>query len=279
MIDHAITRDYAVTITLPNGDRMTAADLIVETDRRGRHLRSGLRYRNDWLTHSQAYALNPVHAPLTAEPIEWRTREVPAILDEVMPGRWARTVMQRAWELSGIHLDVADLHAVLGEGSRRPGIGAVGIQPPGTRDDPPPSPPGFDDLERLAIETDRLIAHENTDLEVLRRLQAGSSAGGARPKVLVAGDHTAWLAKYPRRNDPFNHVIGEYTCLQLAARAGIPVPESRIFRAGNMKALLVRRFDMTHAGGRSTSCRPTRFSSVRKIRLTPCIRPMRISPA
>jgi len=243
-------RDYEVRLTLPGGSERCAADLIVETDHRGRHLRSALRYRGDWLTDSGGFAINPVHAPLAPGPIEWRTRETPAVIDEVMPGSWERTVLRRISERSGHPIDTGDIHAVLEANATRAGIGAVGIAAPVRPAAHTERLPGFEDLAQLASATDRVIGHENPDLDMLRRLRAGSSAGGARPKVLVSGDGGFWLAKFARRDDSFDHVAAEWCCLQLAARAGVDVPESRIFRAGEFKALLVRRFDVTPDGGR-----------------------------
>lgn len=242
--------DYVVRVTKPDGSDRCAADLIIETDHRGRHQRSALRYRVDWLADADRFAIHPVHAPLMPEPVEWRTRETPALIDEAMPGRWERSVLRRLSEQSGRPIDTGDIHAVLAANVGRAGIGAVEIVDPARPAASGATPPGLDDLERLAIETDRLIGHENPDLEMLRRLRAGSTAGGARPKVLASGDKGHWLVKFARRDDPFDHVAVEWCCLQLAARAGLSVPDSGIFRAGDFKALLVRRFDVTPVGGR-----------------------------
>lgn len=47
-------------------------------------------------------------------------------------------------------------------------------------------------------------------------------------------------------------VVGlEATCLQLARRAGLVVPDTRLQSVGRRRVLLVRRFDVTEHGGRS----------------------------
>ncbi len=241
-----LIRDYQVWVVLPDGDRRVAADFRLETDARGRHRRSALRYTGEWLAASRSYALNPVQAPLAAAAREWETEWVPAVLDEVLPGRWERAVRQRLW---GRRADVDDLHAVLAAvgGSWR--VGAVEIVPAGLEPPPLASPLCFADLAELSEEAERTWQHRTPEVEALRRMQGGSSVGGARPKVLVE-DQGAWLVKFNRSDDAFNHARVEAACLMLAARAGIPVPETRRVGAGRFEALAVKRFDVTDRGGR-----------------------------
>ncbi|MGH8228657.1 MAG: type II toxin-antitoxin system HipA family toxin [Steroidobacteraceae bacterium] len=79
-----------------------------------------------------------------------------------------------------------------------------------------------------------------------------SRVGGARPKALVHDAEGAWLAKFPSRSrDGLFDIVGlEATCLQLARRAGLRVPDARLQSLGRRRVLLVRRFDVTEQGGR-----------------------------
>jgi serine/threonine-protein kinase HipA len=244
---NTILKDYIVWIALPDGEPVPVADLRLETNRRGRHAMSGMRYRSEWLRHPARYAVNPVHAPLGAGPLEWETDHVPALIDEVLPGRWERAVRQRAW--AG-RADIDDLHAVLGESRAVWRIGAMEILPP---DHPPPALTSrivLADLKAIMDEVERTEAHLDPDLEVLARMQAGSSAGGARPKVCV--EHGgAWLAKFARADDAFNCPRTEHACLLLAERAGLEVPDSLVVTVAAREVLLVRRFDVTDRGGRN----------------------------
>lgn len=239
-------RDYLVWVALPDGRVMPAADFRLETDHRGRHRMSGLRYRAEWLGLPASYPLNPVHAPLQANPIEWATREVPAVLDEVLPGRWERAVQQRVW--AGRY-DIDDLHAVLGMPRSTWRVGAIEVLPVDVEPPSLESSLAFNDIEGLAEEAERIDRHQLPEIQALMRMQEGSSVGGARPKVLIE-DGGAWMVKFTRADDPFNHARVEHACLLLAARAGIPVPESRIVPAGRFEGLAIRRFDVTDGGGR-----------------------------
>jgi serine/threonine-protein kinase HipA len=239
-------QDYVVWVALPDGRTIPAADFRLETDRRGRHRASGLRYRTEWLRLSASYPLNPVHAPLQAGPAEWASRDIPAVLDEVLPGRWERAIQQRVW--AGRH-DVDDLHAVLGASRSTWRVGAMEILPVDVAPPPLQSSLTFEEVGTLAEEAERVHRHQSPEVRALARMQKGSSVGGARPKVLI-DDDGAWLVKFTRADDPFNHARVEHACLLLAERAGIPVPESRIVPAGRFEGLAVRRFDVTGAGGR-----------------------------
>jgi serine/threonine-protein kinase HipA len=62
--------------------------------------------------------------------------------------------------------------------------------------------------------------------EFRRLLEGSSRAGGARPKALVHDESGEWLAKFPSRarDDAYDVVGLEATCLNLARRAGLEVP-------------------------------------------------------
>jgi len=247
----AATRAYYVVYgASPDGSVHSVADLGLETDERGRHLASGLRYRSEWLRHPARFALDPVHAPLQTGALEWQTHEIPAVIDEVCPGRWERAVITRMGQRMGRRRDPWDLHAMLSAPRSSFRVGAVEIRPDAA---PAPVLDGSTDireLEALARTANELVAEQNPELEALKRLQAGSSVGGARPKVIVHDADGAYLAKFTRGDDPFNHARVEHACLELARRAGLEAPASRIVQVGRFDVLLVSRFDVAPEGGR-----------------------------
>ena len=151
------------------------------------------------------------------DPVEWETENVPALIDEVLPGRWERSVQQRVW---GSKADIDDLHAVLGVQRLVWRPGSLEIITPGVVPPPLKSSVSLSELDMLGDEVDRAELHFAPELEALLRMRAGSSVGGARPKVLL-DDDGAWLAKFRRRDDSFNHVRVEHACLLLARRAGL----------------------------------------------------------
>ncbi|MBM7504224.1 type II toxin-antitoxin system HipA family toxin [Agromyces aurantiacus] len=80
----------------------------------------------------------------------------------------------------------------------------------------------------------------------------GTSLGGARPKAtLTDRDGSEWLAKFSSSDDRvFSAVNAEGTMLELARRAGMNVPDSRVVPSLGKEVLLVRRFDRDGRGGR-----------------------------
>jgi serine/threonine-protein kinase HipA len=91
---------------------------------------------------------------------------------------------------------------------------------------------------------------EAHDLAVL--VDPGSSLGGARPKASVQGDDgSLWIAKFPSRADTRDMAACEWVLDELAAAAGIPVPEHRLEAIGRgHRVFLARRFDRVEASRR-----------------------------
>lgn len=247
---------YTVHAAHENGEIVPAATLLLQTDARGRHRQSGLEYLDDWLAPGNGgFDLNPVHAPRKHRRHQWDSdRGIPAIIDEVLPGGWERALLARAWQRDGLGpADIHDLHAVLHEPHATLRVGALTIAPGqwnvsglGTLR----SQLTRDDLELLARQSLRLEEQEELEIEVLRRFQAGSTVGGARPKVLITDGDRDLLVKFNRHQDTFNHARVEHACLELARRSGLPVPGAAVIRTGDLEALELERFDTTAAGGR-----------------------------
>ncbi|WP_159500808.1 type II toxin-antitoxin system HipA family toxin [Microbacterium sp. 18062] len=80
----------------------------------------------------------------------------------------------------------------------------------------------------------------------------GTTLGGARPKAtLTDNDGGEWLAKFASSDDRvFSVVNAEGVMLELARRASITVPESKVISSLGNEVLLVKRFDRDGTGGR-----------------------------
>jgi len=236
--------EYVIDGLLGGHESTPIADLRLETDRRGRHQRSAIRYRSQWLDYSGRFPLNHVHAPLQTKPIEWESREIPAIIDEVLPGGWGRVVLSRTWEQAGTAGDVDDLHAVLADSSIAARVGAIDIRPAGEA--PRVITDGIEvgELPAIADAANALAEQQPAEKAVLARLQAGSSVGGARPKVLAYDRDRRFVTKFNRPGDAFNHARLEHVALRLAQAAGLDAPDSEILELTDTEALLVERFDV-----------------------------------
>ncbi|WP_244500449.1 type II toxin-antitoxin system HipA family toxin [Methyloceanibacter methanicus] len=79
-------------------------------------------------------------------------------------------------------------------------------------------------------------------------LAPGSSLGGRRPKASVRDrDGHLAIAKFPSRDDDYDHVRWEAVALTLAGDAGLRLPDWRLEQAGEKPVLLLRRFDRVGA--------------------------------
>ena len=107
------------------------------------------------------------------------------------------------------------------------------------------------DLKQLLEASERFERDPDAPMDALMRLfKAGSSPGGARPKVLVE-DAESWLAKLPSIRDSFDMVRIEAATLATARLAGIEVADFQVVELGGRSALLVKRFDVTPEGSRN----------------------------
>src|SRR5262249_38417522 len=149
-----------------------------------------------------------------------------AVFDDALPDDWGRRLLTQALKLEGRKPAPSEMLLKL----RGQGTGALVFTETPTVE-----------AVTATLETAQLTAllvaaakFEKGTLppgDAFRRLLEGSSrAGGARPKALVHDDRGEWLAKFPSASrDGAHDVVGlEATCLELARRAGLTVPASRL---------------------------------------------------
>jgi serine/threonine-protein kinase HipA len=217
--------------------------------RRGGLLRGEFRYHPDYLEHPDAFALDPLHLPLTPGVFEAGRPQagIHGCFEDSLPDAWGRGLLIRRYALPRQSQTPPHLLAVLGAD----GLGALAYKPgPGV---PAPSVPRpVRDLESLMAAAERYDldpgAVGDDDLALLFR--AASSPGGARPKLVIEQAGKGHIAKLASARDEVDVVRVEAACLALAADAGLCVPEFRVETFGRRSALLVRRFDETPQGGR-----------------------------
>jgi len=83
-------------------------------------------------------------------------------------------------------------------------------------------------------------------------MASGSSLGGARPKAgVIDNKGQLWIAKFPSKYDDLNIGAWEMLAMELAGKAGIKVPESKVLRlSGRQDTFLSKRFDRMSTGSR-----------------------------
>jgi serine/threonine-protein kinase HipA len=108
--------------------------------------------------------------------------------------------------------------------------------------------------------------------EALALIRIGSSAGGARSKAVIAlsskgtildgtvrhgTDYSYWILKFDNQgnsdrdnSDPKGAPTLEYIFSQIARKAGINLPETRLLESGEERHFLIERFDRIRRNGK-----------------------------
>jgi serine/threonine-protein kinase HipA len=228
-----------------------AGELATTTpDRSSGHFEAEFEYTRGWVSDAGAFALDPVSLPLDAARRFRAEMLYPplAVFDDALPDDWGRRLLAAAINVDGEKPTLPEMLLRMRGG----GTGAILFTTTEAAPHPDQSVPSTA-LPKLLAAAARFEAGTLPPGDEFRRLLEGSSrAGGARPKALVHDEAGEWLAKFPSRvRDEASDVVGlEATCLILARRAGLEVPESRLQTLGARRVLLVKRFDVSAQGGR-----------------------------
>jgi serine/threonine-protein kinase HipA len=172
-----------------------------------------------------------------------------AVFEDALPDDWGRRLLAAAISADGGTPTLIEMLLSMRGG----GTGALLFTPNDTAPNPDRSVPSAV-LSKLLAAAARFEAGTLPPGDEFRRLLEGSSrAGGARPKALIQDESGEWLAKFPSRaRDGAYDVVGlEATCLTLARKAGLQVPDSRLQTIGARRVLMVKRFDVSALGSRS----------------------------
>jgi serine/threonine-protein kinase HipA len=213
---------------------------------------SEFEYARDWQQDSRAFSLDPASLPLQPPGMRYRATQFEpplSVFDDALPDDWGRRLLARALKSEGRSSSLPEMLGRMAGG----GTGALRFSEEPTLPESATATLATLRLATLLKAATQFEAGTLRSDDAFRTLLEGSSrVGGARPKALVHDDSGEWIAKFPStvRDGPHDVVGLEATCLALARRAGLAVPEARIRVVGRRKVLLVRRFDVTPAGGR-----------------------------
>lgn len=199
-------------------------------------------YGRSYLARDDAIPLDPIHLPL--RPGAFRTtlnQGLFGALRDAAPDYWGRLVIERAGAPAN------ELDYLLAASDVRVGALSFGptLEPPDADYGAALPMSALEQAADAAAALEAGVAGEAVGLDIdPRLLNPSSGVGGARPKTVVIDDAgQLWIAKFPSRHDRFVNAAAEATCLSLARRCGIEVPDFRILDVGPRAILLVRRFD------------------------------------
>ena len=209
-------------------------------------------YAAEWLENPSRFALEPA---LAIGPGPHHTPADVALfgaLSDSAPDRWGRALMRRAERRSSASegrtprtLNEVDFLLRVHDVSR---LGALRFAEqeggPFLAESSETTIPPFAVLPKLLSASERVLAENESDEDLLLLLAPGSSLGGARPKASVFDPRGRLsLAKFPSPTDEWATVLWEAVALRLAGEANIRVPSWTVERVAHKPVLLLERFD------------------------------------
>lgn len=157
------------------------------------------------------------------------------VFDDSLPDGWGSLILDRYLRSKGIESNKITLLqrlALIGSTGR----GALEYRPDFSQT---PNDEMLN-LDKLAKETEKILATDYSGGSLKTLYKHGGSSGGARPKIFVKIDGKEWLIKFRVMNDPINVGEIEYKHSLLAKKCGIKMPETRLFEG---KYFGVERYD------------------------------------
>ena len=229
------------------GQQVKAGEMVCEIDPSNGRGRGAFRYSDEYLSHVDAYALDPVSLPLGENSFPVDHPGVFGVFQDSLPDDWGKRLLIRKHNLPRGRQNFPEMLLALGAS----GLGALSYSQP-QKPLSPASESSILTLDRLVYEVELFEAGGSSDADISHLLSAGSSPGGARPKALVhdltQGKH--YLAKFPSSKDNVDVVRIEAATMSLAEKAGLVVPATTLTRCGTKPVLLVERFDVMATGRR-----------------------------
>lgn len=217
---------------------------------------ASFEYDEGWLAHPGKFALEPALALGPGTQHTLAGRALFGAIGDSAPDRWGRVLIQReeqrkarASSRAPRTLSESDYLLGVGDVARQ---GALRFAAQEGREFLAPqdaaSIPPLIRLGELLNAAMHAAAGEESEHELQLLLAPGSSLGGARPKASVIDqDGRLSIAKFPQSDDTWPVTLWEAVALDLAGRAGIPVPDWRIVQVEGRSALLLSRFDREDA--------------------------------
>jgi len=222
---------------------------------------AGLAFEYDPAFLASGHQLSPFTLPLRPG-VQLRGGDrLPGLFEDSLPDAWGRRVMMEWFRQHGSpESSVTPLAMLAFVGAR--GMGALTYEPARDADDHPWTAVSLDSLQAAALR-----AEQAGEIDLNALAAVGSSAGGARPKALIAlprsgpgralagagevpASHDAWLVKFDTSPDNARGPMEEAFAL-MARAAGVDVPETRLLETtadGSVRRhFAVRRFDRAGA--------------------------------
>ena len=168
------------------------------------------RYGKSYLARSDAFALDPIHLPLSENQYQTRfNKGVFGALSDAGADSWGKKVI-----LSLHHTQPRNRLEFLLAGAGM-GVGSLVFSLSRSSSKPKYSKNTLGDIPMLLKAKDAILADETIPKEAKRAFEFGSSMGGARPKTTIQDQEISYLAKFNRPDDLYNVVKVEHATMNM----------------------------------------------------------------
>lgn len=196
------------------------------------------RYGQSYLARNDAFALDPVHLPLTDELFETRANKgLFGVLTDAGADAWGRKLITQLRTTKPEN----ELEFLIAGASM--GVGAISFSLSQSKSKAKVSRNTLDDIDLLLAGKNAILNSENVSAEVKKAFQYGESMGGARPKTVLQHNGQAYLLKFNRPDDLYNVArVESATMAMLNEVEGVNVAGTQLL-AGEEDVLMSERFD------------------------------------
>lgn len=198
-------------------------------------------YGRRYLERPEAIALDPVNLPLSGQ--EYLTRKnhgIFGILGDLLPDSWGKYLLAKRLDIPFGSLAPHEMFDYVTSNA----VGAISLGPspdkPNTKVE---NLVPFSDLTQVADVFNRAMTDEELPVEIHYLLEQGTSLGGAQPKCPLTYENGQWIAKFENRQTPIKFPRLEFAAMEMAGKAGITVPETRLEKVSGQTVYLIKRFD------------------------------------
>lgn len=198
------------------------------------------QYDDEWLKNG--FSISPFSLPLTNKIfINNKTNfdGLYGVFVDSLPNGWGELLIQRMLLKKGISYDKLSPLQKLALISKN-GLGGLTYEPSFPYDNELKSY----ELDKLAIEIDKVLNGNNNEHELDDVYAFGGSSGGARPKAHIVINNEEWIVKFPCHIDPVNIGVQEFMANEIAKECDINVNEFYLFPSKRCQGYFgVKRFD------------------------------------
>jgi len=254
-----VSRTVGTFCDLADGRTVPVGTVSFNSNEGGVLVSTTFRYADSWLSAPAAYDLSPELPRGLGVRIASGRRVIPGAIADTGPDRWGQNLLFAAERRDARResrrirsLNAGDFILMARDETRHGALrfsddGGESFLSAGRGD-----VPTLVDLDDLVAAGRRPSRDRSTDSDLELLTRAGTSMGGARPKVTVRTESGRLaLAKLPSTEDTWDVQAWEATALELARRAGVSVPKFAVYRLdADSSVLVVDRFDRRDDGRR-----------------------------